>query len=116
MIIQQVGPTVAVSKKLTTTSATTIYTGKKNIFAECISIRVTNTDSTARTVTVQRYDDSASESFDIASGQSIAANTSELIDLAGLRLDPGDEIRATAGLANTMHVVLTMRVINGRNG
>lgn len=109
---------VPAAVKLTTTSATAVYTvpSQANSRAKVDSLRICNTGA-AVDVTVTWFDSSASDSFTLenrlaANSNQFAAGTAELIDLGGLILEASDELRVQAGTANLVHAVANVTPLN----
>ncbi len=101
--------TFTAGTKLTTLNATAVYTNPATAKQSTKGVRlfVCNTDSSARTATVQWYDASLTTAYAIYDLFSIAAQTTLSVDLDGLQFDIGDELRVTAGTVDTLEVVVT---------
>lgn len=98
--------------KLTTTAATTVYAntaaneGSATAATKLDNCTICNTSAGGVTVIVTWYDLSATTAYAIYSGGTLAANTTLMIDRV-LSFKPGDELRITAGTANTLEVLVT---------
>jgi len=96
------------SVDLTNTAQTTIYTVPANHSSVVQAIIISNTDSSARNVLIQRND--GSSTYNIFEARAIASNSSEaLINLdSPLYLDAGDIVYATATTGNTLLVTISV--------
>jgi len=97
------------SVDLTTTDKTTVYTCPSETTAIIKSIRVTEDSGNADTIAVEFYDDSKTATFKITGTKAISANAStELFNNAPFVLEESDIIKATAGTANRIHVIISL--------
>ena len=101
--------------KLTTTAATAVYTRPTTIRAKTriSTMWICNTDSVARSFTLEWYDVSAGVSFRILKSYVLAPNIAVSVEFPSLWIDKGDEIRVTAGTANTLEVIVTAETYGG---
>jgi hypothetical protein len=94
--------------KLSTTGVTTVFTAQEGTQAVVVAINLSNIDGTSSVdATVEWYDLSVTTSFRITSTDAVAADAREYIEFP-IALDPGDEIRVTAGAANDLDVIVTV--------
>lgn len=100
--------------KIATTAQVAIYTQVQG-YSSAANLRLTNTTASPVTLDLHWYDASEATEYQIMSAKSIAANTAEDCGLAGLGLAKNDEIRATAGTANSLECVLTVAETQGRS-
>ena len=107
-------PVRSIGKRITTTSVTTIYTATG--YAQALSIRSAAIGAVASTVTVEWYNLRDNLTYRLIQNGDVPAKFSRTDALDGFGLDAGDEIRVTAGGANTVDVVLTIAEIPGRSG
>lgn len=104
-----------VGTKLTTTAATAVYDPDDDMRPVVLAINVANTSGSAATVTLTKYDaDAAATTFAIVSGYSIAANSRLTITDLPIEMSNGDELRATAGTASVLEVLVTVMESPGR--
>lgn len=106
-------PIRSIGKRITTTSVTTIYTVAN--YAQALGIRVAAIGGTASTVTVEWFCFRDTQSYRLIQNGQIPANFAAYYSLDGFTLDAKDEIRVTAGGANTIDVILTVAEIPGRS-
>lgn len=106
-----VSPPRAVSTALATTARVAIHTAEANPLSIAQHLHIANTDSSIRTVTIERYDAAAATRYSLASGMSIAANSFLGLDLS-FQMANGDKVECTAGTVNTLTVTLTVTEIN----
>lgn len=107
-------PVRSIGKRITTTSVTTIYTATG--YAQALGIRCAAIGGTASTVTVEWYNIKDNLTYRLIQAGDIPAKFAAYYALDGFGLDAGDEIRVTAGGANTVDVILTLAEIPGRSG
>ena len=94
--------------KLTTTSQTTIYTAAGNNMNEVVEwVHVSNTTASPATVILEWTDSSAATTYKLVGGQNVPANVAIRLEL-GVGLPPGDAIKATAGTANALEIVIAV--------
>ena len=98
--------------KLTTTGATSVFTCSDRK-ARISGIMVANASAGAVVVTVEWYDSSATTSYRIWYQGSVAANSYVHFAPPELWIMQSDEIRVTAGTANTIEVVATVELFAG---
>jgi len=96
------------SVDLTTTSKTNVYTCPSETTAIVKSIRVTEDSGNADTIAVELYDNSAEATFKLTGTLAISASTSTELLSAPLVLEESDIIKATAGTANRIHVIMSV--------
>ena len=96
------------SVDLTTTDKTTVYTCPSETTAIIKSIRVTEDSGNADTIAVELSDDSATATFKITGTLAISASTSTELLTVPLILEESDAIKATAGTANRLHVIISL--------
>jgi hypothetical protein len=115
VIVAATDKSLTTGTKLTTTNATAVYvnTNQKGISTKGVRCFICNTDASARTATVEWFDRTANVSYALYSAYSIAANTTLSIELDALEFaggvasgTDGDELRVTAGTADTLQVVV----------
>lgn len=101
--------TRAVGTSLTTTSATTLYTANGGNMRERVNaIRVSNVTGTDATVTLTWTDAASATTFSIETGTTVPANGSIFVRPIDLPLSKDDTIKATAGTANALHVIVLL--------
>ena len=112
--VEDRGRRVTFAKKLTATTATTVYTAPTGcIGAIAGKMKVANVDGTnAVDVTVEYYD--GTTAFKMVPTYSLAADTFLDLDLLEIMLSPGTELRVTASAANDVEIVGVVREIYGR--
>lgn len=100
--------------KLSTTSATAIYTvpSEAGAVAKIDSLWVCNTGA-AVDLTIAIHDASANVTYTLVNRLSAGSNqfgayADEKFEFDGLVLDKSDELRLTAGTANLIHAVVTV--------
>ena len=96
------------SVDLTTTDKTNVYTCPAETTAIVKSIRVTEDSGNNDTIAVELYDDSATATFKITGTLAISASTSTELLSAPLVLEESDIVKATAGTANRIHVIMSV--------
>lgn len=102
------GKTKSYGAKITTTGVTTVFTAQPKTPSVAIGVNLCNIDGTSAVdATVSWYDLSATTTYFIASTKSVAADNREHITFE-VALEPGDEIRVTAGAANDLDVIVTV--------
>lgn len=102
--------------KLTNTNATALATGTANHTTKVNCVYVSNTDSAAQEITLEFYDKDVGASgtaYRIASTINVPANATLMVvsKNESLYLEADDELRATAGAANKLEVVISYEVI-----
>ena len=106
-------PTKSVPKVIGT-SATDIYEAGAREYPVCANVVLCNITGSAVDVGVMLYDVSATTTYYLrSSGESLAANTTEVFDLGGLVLEDGDIVRAIAGTGSAVHAVINFRSQSG---
>ncbi len=93
---------------LTSTSKTNVYTCPSETTAIVKSIRVTEDSGNNDTIAVELYDNSATATFKITGTLTISASTSTELLSAPLVLEESDAIKATAGTANRVQVIISV--------
>ena len=87
-----------------------ILEGNQYLHKIVTSILICNNDSSARTITLNFYDDSESSTIPMFSGYSVSANgVYHLVASSGthlLSLDEGDIVKATSGTDNHIQLIL----------
>lgn len=113
--VNQGGRISTVGTKLTTTSETAVYAPDDGMQPIVLAINVANVNgTTACDVSLSLYDASAGETYAIVSTKSVAADSREAVTDFPIAMEDGDEIRATAGTANDLHVLVTVMESSGR--
>ena len=96
------------SVDLTTTSKTNVYTCPSETTAIVKSIRVTEDSGNNDTIAVELYDNSAEATVKLTGTLAISASTSTELLSAPLVLEESDIVKATAGTANRIHVIMSI--------
>ena len=96
------------SVDLTTTDKTNVYTCPSETTAIVKSIRVTEDSGNNDTIAVELYDNSAESTFKVTGTLTVSANASTELLTVPLVLEESDIIKATAGTANRLHVVMSL--------
>lgn len=97
---------VPTGAKLSTTSATAVYTNSDARFEVAVrKLIVSNSHSAAVTLTITWFDNSASTTYALYTGYSLASKATLIIDFENMLLAPSDAIRVTAGTANVIECV-----------
>ena len=96
------------SVDLTTTDKTNVYTCPSETTAIVKSIRVTEDSGNNDTIAVELYDNSAEATFKLTGTLAISASTSTELLSAPLVLEESDIVKATAGTANRIHVIMSI--------
>ena len=96
------------SVDLTTTDKTTVYTCPSETTAIVKSIRVTEDSGNADTIAVELSDSSATATFKITGTLAISASTSTELLTVPLVMEESDIIKATAGTANRLHIIISL--------
>ncbi len=105
--------------KLSTTAATAVYAntvangGSTTSATKLDNCTICNVSAGGVTVVVSFYDLSATTAYAIYSGGTLAANTTLSIERV-LSFNPGDELRVTAGTADTLEVLVTTTMAASR--
>lgn len=108
-------PSRAIGVKLTATTDTTLFTA--TAYTQIIGIRCTNITGTAATITVTWVDnDAGPTTYNLVFQQSVPGNLFLYLPLEGFAVTSGDLIKAQAGTANAIDVVLTLVEVPGRSG
>ena len=105
-----------IGTSLTTTNNTAVFTEPTSNYDQIVGVRVANITGTDATVSLRWYDSSANVSFVIIFQHTVPANGAVWFPLDGFALDPSDEIRAQAGTANALDVIVAVAEIPGRSG
>ena len=99
---------------LTLTSEVTLYTAP-NPWTNVHKVHVSNSSASIVTVTVSVYDLAGTALYHWCSVKDVPAN--DCIDMEmDFQLEEGDEIRATAGAANDLDVIVVLSEGRGRSG
>lgn len=98
----------SVGKVLTAGSANTIYTCPENFVAKMVLLFIANHTGNNKTVQVQWNDISASGTYHIVGGYSLAANAYLKLDGSYLVLNPGDTVIVTPEAGSTMDATITV--------
>ena len=96
------------SVDLTSTSKTNVYTCTSQTTAIVKSISVTEDSGNNDTIAVELYDNSAEATFKLTGTLAISASTSTELLSAPLVLEESDIVKATAGTANRIHVIMSI--------
>lgn len=99
---------------LTATTDTTVYTASG--YVQVIGARAANITATDATVTLNWYDNSAADEFRLLYQHTVPANGALWLPLEAFSLNSSDEIRAQAGTANALDIILSISEIPGRTG
>lgn len=101
--------------KLTATDTVAVFTaparGKGH--AKGSVLIITNTTANTPTATVEWYDATNTVSYTIRSALAFTANQTHEIDLYGMALGAGDEIRVTPSSVDELHCVVVAHEIHG---
>lgn len=107
----------ALGVKLTGTGDTTLFTATATGYTQIIGVRCTNITGTAATITVTWVDnDAGPATYYLVYQQSVPGNQFLYMPLEGFGIMPSDLIKAQAGTANAIDVVLTIVEVPGRSG
>ena len=98
----------SVGRVLTAGSANTIYTCPENFVAKMVLLFITNHAGNNKTVQIQWNDISASGTYHIVGGYSLAANAYLKLDGSYLVLNPGDTVIVTPEAGSTMDATITV--------
>lgn len=113
--VTQGGRIRTVGTKLTTTAAMPVYAPDDGMQPIVLAINVANVDgASACDVSLSFYDASEATTYFILSTKSVAADSRETITDLPIAMDDGDEIRATAGAANDLDILVTVMEAPGR--
>lgn len=114
--------TKTVGKKLSSTSATAVYKNNStNAPAKGVAMSIANIHTLGVDVTLEWYDAQdisgvgSATAFTLGGSYTLAAKTTLTVDLHGMRLGPGDELRITASIADKIHAVTTVFETLGRS-
>jgi len=92
---------------LSTTAQTTLLTAPAQSSFILSSVIISNSNSAARTVTLDFTDDSAGVTFNIATELSVGAKTSIEFLEHSFVLEEGDSIKATASVGGSVDIVIS---------
>lgn len=109
-------PVRSIGKRITTTAVTPIYVVPATAYSQVLGIRCASIGATASTVTVEWFNSRDNLTYRLIFQGQIPANFAAYYALDGFAMNANDEIRVTAGGANTVDVVLTIAEIPGRSG
>jgi len=98
----------SVGKVLTAGSANTIYTCPENFVAKMVLLFIANHAGNNKTVQVQWNDISASGTYHIVGGHTLAGNAYLKLDGSYLVLNPGDTVIVTPEAGSTMDATITV--------
>ena len=98
----------SVGKSLTAGSANTLYTCPENFVAKMVLLFIANHAGNNKTVQVQWNDISASGTYHIVGGYTLAANSYLKLDGSYLVLNPGDTVIVTPEAGSTMDATITV--------
>ena len=98
----------SLGKVLTAGSANTIYTCPENFVAKMVLLFIANHAGNNKTVQVQWNDISASGTYHIVGGYTLAANAYLKLDGSYLVLNPGDTVIVTPEAGSTMGATITV--------
>lgn len=98
------------SKDITTTTQTTVYTVPNNHSAVIKALLVANTDTANRTITLEWYHKDDNTTKSILVGHSVTGSSFEAVfnDNVPIYLHAGDILYATAAIANTMVITVSV--------
>lgn len=105
-----------IGTSLTTTNNTAVYTAPTNNYDQVIGVHVANITALDATVSVRWFDSSANASYCIIFQHTVPANGAVWFPVFGFALDASDEIRAQAGTANALDVIVSIAERPGRSG
>lgn len=103
-----------VGAHLTDTTDTTILTGSG--YMQVIGARVANVTGTDATVTLNYYSKADDSEYRLLYQHTVPANGAIWLPLEAFSLKTDDEIRAQAGTASALDVVLSISETPGRSG
>ena len=98
----------SIGKVLTANTANTIYTCPANYIAKMVLLFIANHAGNNKTVQVQWNDVSASGTYHIVGGYTLAANAYLKLDGSYLGLNPGDTVIITPEAGSTMDATITV--------
>jgi hypothetical protein len=98
----------SVGRVLTAGAANTIYTCPENFVAKMVLLFIANHAGNNKTVQVQWNDISASGTYHIVGGYTLAANAYLKLDGSYLVLNPGDTVIVTPEAGSTMDATITV--------
>ena len=98
----------SVGRVLTAGSANTIYTCPENFVAKMVLLFIANHAGNNKTVQVQWNDISASGTYHIVGGYTLAANAYLKLDVSYLVLNHGDTVIVTPEACSTMDATITV--------
>ena len=98
----------SIGKVLTAGVANTIYTCPENYVATMVLLFISNQAGNNKTVQVQWNDVSASGTYHIVGGYSLAAYAYLKLDGSYLVLNPGDTVIVTPEAGSTMDATITV--------
>ena len=105
-----------IGKSLTATTNTTVFTAGASDYDQVVGVRVANITALDATISVRWFDSSANASYCIIFQHTVPANGAVWFPLEAFAVDPSDEIRAQAGTANALDVILSLASVPGRSG
>lgn len=101
---------------LTTTNNTAVFTEPTTGYDMVVGVRVANITASDATISLRWFDSSANVSFVIIFQHTVPANGAVWFPLDSFALDASDEIRAQAGTANALDVIVSIAERPGRSG
>lgn len=88
---------------------------QKSYGVQLVSLFAADVSGSASTLTVEFFDASEATAYRLAFEAPIPANGAYALDLSGMALDRNDEIRLTAGAANSVDALLTVKEPEARS-
>lgn len=98
----------SIGKNLTAGTSNVLYTCPANHTAKAVLLLVSNGTSGNKTITIQWYDTTTSESYSITNGYVLSAYGFLVFDQSYLVLNSGDYITATPEAGSTMSSIFTV--------
>jgi len=98
----------SLGKSLTAGSANTLYTCPENFVAKMVLLFIANHAGNNKTIQVQWNDISASGTYHIVGGYTLAGNAYLKLDGSYLVLNPGDTVIVTPEAGSTMDATITV--------
>jgi len=98
----------SIGKNLTAGTSNVLYTCPTNYTSKAVLLLVSNGTSGNKTITLQWYDTTTSESYSITNGYVLSAYGFLIFDQSYLVLNSGDYITATPEAGSTMSSIFTV--------
>lgn len=98
----------SIGKNLTAGTSNVLYTCPTNYTSKAVLLLVSNGTSGNKTITLQWYDSTTSESYSITNGYVLSAYGFLIFDQSYLVLNSGDYITATPEAGSTMSSIFTV--------